>query len=336
MNKVFFFILLYSFILIFIFELIGQVLRPNLPYQYTPQKIIVDHFDNHENTEFTLKKNFKGRFLYSNASFDVMVKTNSLGMRDTELDDREKFFIYGDSFIFGFGVENNQTIPAHIENLFNKQFDFVNMGYYSGRSPDSYLNLIRHNLEFQNKNNILFLYENDMKDIFNNRCLNKNKEDVDILDKSCFKIESKTTFVIDGKILQYKETVLRNLPPFVFIILKKSYSVGIIRFYYNTIHDFFKKPDPINYSEIGKLCSIISEIKSYSKSLKVFNVPAKHNSKNKNFYYNLLSCLKKKNIKHFIVNTLGDHYYFKNDAHFNSTGTIEYSKRIFTILKEHL
>ncbi len=39
-------------------------------------------------------------------------------------------------------------------------------------------------------------------------------------------------------------------------------------------------------------------------------------NKNKNSYCNMLSCLNKKNIKHFIVNTLGDHYYFKYDAHF--------------------
>jgi len=336
MNKTFFFIIFYSFILLVIFELIGQVLKPNLPYQYAPQKIIVNHFDNHVNTEFSLKKNFTGRFLYSNASFDVTVKTNSLGMRDMELDNREQFFIYGDSFIFGFGVENNQTIPFNIEKLFNKNFDFVNMGYYSGRSPDSYLNLIRHNIEFQNKNNILFLYENDIKDISNNKCLNDNKEVVDILDKSCLKIESKTTFIIDGKILQYKDTFLRNFPPEVFIFLKKLYSVGIIRFYYNTFYDFFRKPVEINNSGVGKLCSIIFEIKNYSKSLKVFNVPAKKKIKNSNFYDNLLPCLNKKNIKHFIVNAMGDHYYFKNDAHFNSTGTSEYSKRVFSILKENL
>ena len=322
--------------LVFIFELLAQAFKPNIPYQFIPQKIIVNHFDHAENTEFSLKRNFEGRFSYSNASFDVTVKTNSLGMRDEELDDRDRYFMYGDSFIFGFGVENNQTIPHLVEELFMKNYDFINMGYFTGRSPDSYLNFIRHNKEYQNKKNILFLYENDIQDISNNLCMDRNNKIVDVLDKKCNKIESKTTFVVEGKLLQYKNTVLRRLPPSFFLFFKRSYSVGIIRFYYNTFYNFIKKPDNINYSDIGKLCSIISEIKDQSKSLKVFNIPGRNNLENQNYYKNLSSCLNKKNIKHFIVNTMGDHYYFKNDSHFNPTGTLEFSKRVFSILKEHL
>ena len=88
-------------------ELTYQLFKPNIPYQYAPQKIIQNYWEESPIVESTLKKSHESRFLMSGASFDSIVKTNSLGWRDDEPDSRKKVLVIGDSFTFGWGFNNN-------------------------------------------------------------------------------------------------------------------------------------------------------------------------------------------------------------------------------------
>ena len=140
-SKIYIFIRNSILILIITFllgEVALQFLQVGLPYQYTPQKIKEDYWANSPIVEATLKKSHNSRFLMSAASFDTIVKTNSLGWRDDEPDNRKKILVIGDSFTFGFGVNNDQTIPYNLENIYNNRYDFINLGYTAGISPDSY------------------------------------------------------------------------------------------------------------------------------------------------------------------------------------------------------
>ena len=58
-------------------------------------------------------------------SLDALIRTNSHGMRDQEpipMEDSSVFriVVLGDSFTFGFGVENDETYPNVLEDLLNQ------------------------------------------------------------------------------------------------------------------------------------------------------------------------------------------------------------------------
>ncbi len=155
-------ILIISFIL---GELTLQLLKPKIPYQYAPQKIVQNFWEESPITEVALKKSHESHFLMSEASFDSIVKTNSLGWRDNEPDSRKKVLVIGDSFTFGWGVNNNETIPYHLEEIYNNEYDFINLGYTAGASPDSYATYLRYHKDLQKIQTILILFTNDWREI---------------------------------------------------------------------------------------------------------------------------------------------------------------------------
>ena len=101
----------------------------------------------------------------SGASFDSMVRTNSLGWRDDEPDSRKKVLVIGDSFTFGWGVNNNETIPYNLEEIYNNEYDFINLGDTAGRSPDSYATYLRLHKDLQKIPTILMLYLQNVQEI---------------------------------------------------------------------------------------------------------------------------------------------------------------------------
>ena len=145
------YLLLILIISVILSELTLQLFKPKIPYQYAPQKIVQNFWEESPIAEVTLKKSHESRFLMSEASFDSIVKTNSLGWRDNEPDSRKKVLVIGDSFTFGWGVNNNETIPYHLEEIYNNEYDFINLGYAAGASPDSYATYLRYHKEEQHK-----------------------------------------------------------------------------------------------------------------------------------------------------------------------------------------
>jgi hypothetical protein len=135
-------ILIISFIL---GELTFQLLKPNIPYQYSPQKIIQNFWEESPIVEATLKKSHEGHFLMSGARFDSIVRTNSLGWRDDEPDSRKKVLVIGDSFTFGWGVNNNETIPYNLEEspITNT---FFRLSGSSSLQPNEFVLTIESNL----------------------------------------------------------------------------------------------------------------------------------------------------------------------------------------------
>lgn len=72
---------------------------------------------------YALKSNMVER------AFRSTVQTNSLGFRSRETDPKKPTVaILGDSIAFGYGIENSETIAAHIEALFESRFNVANTG----------------------------------------------------------------------------------------------------------------------------------------------------------------------------------------------------------------
>ncbi len=127
---------------------------------------------------WTLKPNATAHFVA--LDFDTEVTINSFGLRDKnrtlEKDNNVyRILIVGDSFTYGFGVNNNETYPAILEGLLNSlnsdnQFEVWNAGFASGYTEDTfYLYLRDIGLKFNPDVIIVGLFvENDILDFSRN------------------------------------------------------------------------------------------------------------------------------------------------------------------------
>jgi len=75
----------------------------------------------------------------------VNVRINGVGLRNSEIGSKDGTFrilVLGDSFTFGYGVENEETYPAQLQKILNERMDgkveVINAGYASGYAPDAY------------------------------------------------------------------------------------------------------------------------------------------------------------------------------------------------------
>jgi len=85
-----------------------------------------------------LKKNFSQDYPFLGDDFVMHVETNSLGHRDKECDQADfkdrsikKVLLLGDSFMFGHGINMENHLATHLENMLNKngqRFLIMNAG----------------------------------------------------------------------------------------------------------------------------------------------------------------------------------------------------------------
>jgi len=97
---------------------------------------------------------------------DALVRTNSYGMRDDELsikrDNVFRIAVIGDSFTFGFGVENEETYPSVLEKLLNEtgsnyKYEVLNFGVGGYSSKDEAL-VVRYKVMPRNPDLLIIGY----------------------------------------------------------------------------------------------------------------------------------------------------------------------------------
>ncbi len=318
-------------------EIMLQILRPQLPYQFTPQKILQDFWIDSDIVEATLKKTHKSRFLMSAASFDSMVETNSLGWRDNEPDNRDKILVMGDSFTFGFGVNNNQTIPYHLEKIYNNRYDFINLGYTAGFSPDSYAAYLRFHKKLQGNPTILILYVNDWNDIKNNVCIYNDGHTIQSPSRNCNKVVGLNTLIINGKLSHNPNFIHKIMPSSVIYYLKQSYLIGAIRTIYsqfsNSVREIeaIKSANDMTSSDKEKLFNLLNDI--YDLTGGNLTIVMLSDSVQNQFYSMVkIYCEDNSKLQCLGIPSVDSKKHFKNDAHFNHIGT-EY---IANIISSHL
>lgn len=103
--------------------------------------------------------------------FDVTIKTNSLGLRDNEILPKETFdyriLMLGDSFTWGFGVEQEETFSQLLEKTFSahgRKIDVVNAGVVSYSPILEYAYLKNYGLQLKPDIVILNFDMSDLKD----------------------------------------------------------------------------------------------------------------------------------------------------------------------------
>lgn len=100
-------------------------------------------FDSSEVMPYRLRKNYSGRL--ANVDFDTTIHINSEGYRGAELapaDGQRRVLMIGDSFTFGWGVNDDQTYPFQVQRLFEgaskARVAVINAGFAAAYSPDTY------------------------------------------------------------------------------------------------------------------------------------------------------------------------------------------------------
>jgi len=78
-----------------------------------------------DDVNYRLAPDLEGRMW--STDFDITFRTNSLGFRAEELDEREKIVFLGDSFQFGWGVEQDESMSA-VFGRFMPEYQIVNLG----------------------------------------------------------------------------------------------------------------------------------------------------------------------------------------------------------------
>ena len=333
-------ILIISFIL---GELTFQLLKPNIPFQYAPQKIIQNFWEESPIVEATLKKSHEGHFLMSGARFDSIVRTNSLGWRDDEPDSRKKVLVIGDSFTFGWGVNNNETIPYNLEEIYNNEYDFINLGYTAGASPDSYASYLRHHKDLQKIPTILILFTNDWYEIKNHICVHVDGSISKSPTIDCNKIVSTKLKIVNGTLFHHTQPIIVRLPTSIIYWLKQSYVIAAIR----TIASFFKSIDQrelvaikssgyLTENEQDSLHGLLDEIFLLSgESLMIVSLNSSDEiGKNTKSFYDAVKkfCALNNEVHCLNIPQVDSTKTFENDKHFNNIGT-EY---VATIIQDYV
>ena len=111
----------------------AELLR-NFPAMYSESALV----------DYALTPGFVGRHRAS--EFDTEIRINSLGQRQREIDLEkgtwERVLVIGDSFTFGWGVEEPLSYPrlveAGLDGVTPRRVEVVNAGFAGGFYPDAF------------------------------------------------------------------------------------------------------------------------------------------------------------------------------------------------------
>jgi hypothetical protein len=209
-------------------ELLLRLVNPSMAYGYMPQDIRISHFRPSDFMQAELRPNNRSRFKM--LEFDTTVVTNSLGFRDNEVDfTKPRVLCLGDSFTFGFGVENDETFCARLEQLFEGRYDFVNAGFADGYAPSTYaLWLARYRERLAPSMILVNFFQNDSGDVRMDTWINDGQVmapgDTRFPDKSI-----RPGYIITDDGVGIADNWRARLPPTVRRWMKMSYVVAFLR-----------------------------------------------------------------------------------------------------------
>jgi lysophospholipase L1-like esterase len=100
-------------------------------------------FEESDYLPYRLRSGYRGRL--ATDEFDTTIRINSRGYRGDEFasraDDAFRVLAIGDSFTFGWGVEDTETYASRLERLLSRgsrRVEVINAGFVAGYSPDTY------------------------------------------------------------------------------------------------------------------------------------------------------------------------------------------------------
>lgn len=106
--------------------------------------------------------------------YNVIVKQNSHGMRDKEYKkkksrDKYRIAVTGDSFVWGYGVNNDEIFTEVLEKKLGSGFEILNFGVSGYGTDQELLQFKSKILEFEPDMLIVSFYNNDIENIISSR-----------------------------------------------------------------------------------------------------------------------------------------------------------------------
>jgi hypothetical protein len=140
-------------------------------------------------------KNFSGRYWDNAGDFDVAVSINKYGFRDQKdfkMSTADDMFVVGDSFSFGYGVEEDKRYSNLLESSLRKNIFNISMpGDFDDYSK--FITYAREHGAIIKKLIVGVCMENDLIDYLKREAVNDKIKDDIILKRIRYYFESKTT-----------------------------------------------------------------------------------------------------------------------------------------------
>jgi len=245
-------------------ELLVRIVNPTMSYPYMPQQIYVSHFRSSSLLPAELRLHSSSRFKM--LEFDTTVTTNSIGLRDNEVDfSKPRIICMGDSFTFGVGVEDDETFCAILERLFQGKYDFINAGFADGFSPDTYALWLSQNRQTLSPTGVIvFFFQNDLDDVNANVWI-KNGKVMAFEEKGFPDQIKKPGFIITEDGASIRDSFIARMPPSVRRLIKRSYLIAFLRdrFLHDTVwKEWSYQPqgtDPQQYRKFVRSLDLLRE-----------------------------------------------------------------------------
>jgi hypothetical protein len=281
--------------------------------------------------------------------FKVKIRINKEGFRghDLQMGQKRNILFLGDSFTFGYGVENDQVFMNVLERkLANSGLSLINCGFADGYSPDLYYLFLKKQLSYLSPELVIIgiCAANDISDMQYNEWADNN---LSILKIKCsrfyvdgnHRLRDNPEYGLGGKFFTgSKKTAL--LPKVKAALRDNSYLLNFVisrirmaNFKNKNQLDFnvpkavlsesdakqrfamavSKIRDLLNENKIGSLFILIPSKEDFAGASGDFAYIDNYMSQNKYAYLNLLTEFKKRGLG-------PDKIYFRYDGHWNSYG----------------
>lgn len=203
---------------------LGELLLKTLYPQKTLSKLQAVSFKCFEEGEHRwvkLKSNKECLLHSTSGAFeDVLVKTNSLGLRGPEIikekpQDLHRVLFIGDSFTMGWGVKEEEAYPKVVESILkekapNIKFESVNAGFTAAGPSGYYLYTKLYGLDLNPETLVIGFYIGN--DISARLDVEWEKTDNNGLP---LKLHSKTVYIDYNGELRFRETALKHQVPYL-------------------------------------------------------------------------------------------------------------------------
>ena len=177
---------------------------------------------------FALKE---GKCIFRLDEYQAVATVNSKGLRGAEIGEKEKprILVEGDSFTFGFGVNDEETFPYKLGE-FLPNFEVVNAGFAGGFGSDSYyVHLVNDGVKLKPDIVIFSIFVfNDISDLQETEWPKVDEFGLPLSVRSTKRIVSeKGYFRNRNEPLEYRFKFLRNSQAWIF--LTKNFKKGVAR-----------------------------------------------------------------------------------------------------------
>lgn len=262
----------------FIGELAVRLLKPQLTFSKASET--ASHcYERDVFLPFTLPKNHECS-MFTGTKSNITITSNNQGYRGKDFsiqkDSNEyRILVLGDSYTWGWGVEDNKTYPFQLNNLlkntYKKSIEVINAGYADGFSPDSYyVYLKKRGLKLDPNLVILqFSIINDISDLSETVWEKTDPNGYPEKISSCCRTVDDNTLRYKQIELKYRYPIFRESQLFVFladILQKNIIKYSDTSFFFDPKRDMHKgcelDPDCIYlfYPEEQKIKKILLEI----------------------------------------------------------------------------